>query len=456
MENFKEIVKNQKDYFQSQATKPVHYRVSQLKRLREVLRSNESLMMEAIETDFKKSRFDTFTNELALLYLDINEAIKKLPRWSKRKRVRTNLINFPAKSFIQPEPLGTSLIIGAWNYPIQLSFAPVIAAIAAGNTIVLKPSEVPSATSKVIAKLVNENFDENYFRVVEGGVPETTALLEQKWDNIFFTGSVPVGKIVYKAAAENLIPVTLELGGKSPAIVTKNSNLNLAVRRIVWGKFLNAGQTCIAPDYVMVDEDIQEEFIAKLIDRIKAMDYSFENENYVQIINEKNVDRLSKLLDDDKIVFGGKVDKGTRYFSPTLMNNVSFEDNVMQDEIFGPILPIISYSNFDDAIGEIKKIPKPLSCYLFTKDSGIKQRVMRELSFGGGAINDTIMHLTNSKLPFGGVGSSGIGNYHGKAGFDAFTHYKSMLDKGTWFDPDFKYPPYSDKKMKWLRWILRI
>lgn len=456
MENFEELVKNQKYYFQSQVTKPINFRVSRLKQFKEVLRSNEPLMMEAIEADFKKSRFDTFTNELALLYLDIDEAIKKLPRWSRRKRVSTNLINFPAKSFIHPEPLGTSLIIGAWNYPFQLSFAPVIAAIAAGNTIVLKPSEVPSETSAVIAKLVNENFDKNYFHVVEGGVPETTELLKQKWDNIFFTGSVPVGKIVYQAAAENLIPVTLELGGKSPAIVTKTSNLDLAVRRIVWGKFLNAGQTCIAPDYVLVDEEIQEEFTSKMISRIEKMDYSFENENYVQIINEKNMDRLLNLLDEDKIIFGGKRDKENRYFSPTLIKNVSFEDKVMQDEIFGPILPIIGYSNLDDAIGEIKKLPKPLSCYLFTKDTGIKKRVIRELSFGGGAINDTIMHLTNSKLPFGGVGSSGIGNYHGKAGFDAFTHYKSILDKGTWFDPDFKYPPYSDKKIKWLRWILRI
>lgn len=456
MENFEEIVKSQKEYFQSQVTKPIRFRITQLKRLKEVLRSNESSMMDAIYSDFKKSRFDTFTNELALLYLDIDEAIKKLPRWSKRKRVSTNLINFPAKSYIQPEPLGTSLIIGAWNYPFQLSFAPVIAAIAAGSTIVLKPSEVPSATSSIIAKLVNDNFEENYFRVVEGGVEETTNLLKQKWDKIFFTGSVPVGKIVYKAAAENLIPVTLELGGKSPAIVTKNSNLDLAVRRIVWGKFLNAGQTCIAPDYVVVEEDVKEAFLSKLIDRIEEMDYSFENENYVQIINDKNLDRLSGLLDKENIYFGGEIDRESRYFSPTIINDVSFDDKIMQDEIFGPILPIISYSNLEDAIVEIKKLPKPLSCYLFTKDSGIKQRVIRELSFGGGAINDTIMHLTNSKLPFGGVGSSGIGNYHGQAGFDAFTHYKSVLDKGTWFDPDFKYPPYSDKKIKWLRWILRI
>lgn len=456
MENFEEILNNQKDNFQSQATMPVSFRITQLKRLKEILKSNESEMNEAIYADFKKSSFDTFTNELALLYLDIDEAIKKLPRWSKRKRVGTNLINFPAKSYIHPDPLGTSLIIGAWNYPFQLSFAPVIAAIAAGNTIVLKPSEVPSSTSTIIAKMINNNFDKNYFHVIEGGVPETTKLLELKWDKIFFTGSVPVGKIVYKAAAENLTPVTLELGGKSPAIVTKSSNLDLAVRRIVWGKFLNAGQTCIAPDYVMVDKEVEETFTSKLVKRIEEMKFSFDNENYVQIINDKNIDRLSKLLEEDKIIHGGKIDKEQRYFSPTVMKDISFKDKVMQDEIFGPILPIISYSNLDDAIREIKKLPKPLSCYLFTKESEVKRKITRELSFGGGAINDTIMHITNSSLPFGGVGSSGIGSYHGKAGFDAFTHYKSVLDKGTWFDPDFKYPPYTEKKIKWLRWLLRI
>jgi aldehyde dehydrogenase (NAD+) len=456
MGNFEEILNEQKEYFQSQATQPVSFRITQLKRLKVVLKSNEAKMNDAIYADFKKSSFDTFTNELALLYLDIDEAIKKLPRWSKRKRVGTNLINFPAKSYIYPEPLGTSLIIGAWNYPFQLSFAPVIAAIAAGNTVVLKPSEVPSSTSAVIAEIVNHSFDAKYFHVVEGGVSETTELLKLKWNKIFFTGSVPVGKIVYKAAAENLIPVTLELGGKSPAIVTKRSNLDLAVRRIVWGKFLNAGQTCIAPDYIMVDKEVQEEFISKLVERIKEMDYSFENDNYVQIINEKNIDRLEKLLDEDKVVYGGEIDKEKRYFSPTVMKNVTFEDKVMQDEIFGPILPIVSYTNLEDAMREIKQLPKPLSCYLFTGNSKIKRRIIAELSFGGGAVNDTIMHITNSNLPFGGVGSSGIGNYHGKSGFDTFTHYKSVLDKGTWFDPDFKYPPYTDKKIKWLRWLLRI
>lgn len=452
--DFQKIVNDQRTYFTTGATLNIETRKKHLKKLKSLLKAHEEDMMKAINKDFKKSSFDTFTNELALVYLDIDEAIHKLNSWAKRKRVKTNLLNFPARSYIYPEPLGTSLVVGAWNYPFQLSFAPVVAAIAAGNTVVLKPSEVPAETSKVIAGIVNGNFDPSFFHVIEGGVEETTALLDQKWDKIFFTGSVPVGKIVYQAAAKRLIPVTLELGGKSPAFITKNCNLEVAVRRIVWGKFLNAGQTCIAPDYVMVEQGIEEKFIEMLIVRIEEMKFAFENENYVQIINEKNVERLKKLLDPEKICYGGNVDLNTRYFEPTIMRNVSFEDEVMQDEIFGPILPILTYENLDKAISDVRQLPKPLSCYVFTNDKIAREKIIKELSFGGGAINDTIMHITNSNLPFGGVGNSGIGAYHGKAGFDTFTHYKSVLHKGTWFDPNMKYPPYTKKKQKWVRWLL--
>lgn len=456
MKNLKQLITDQEVYFQSQTTKDVKFRVEQLKKLKTVLKSNESAMFEAIYSDFKKSSTDTLTNELALLYIDIDEAVYNIHNWSKRKRVGTNLINFPAKSYIYPEPLGNTLVIGAWSYPYQLSFAPAIAALAAGNTVVLKPSEIPSATSRLIAEMVNDNFSENYFHVIEGGVQQTTELLELKWDKIFFTGSVPVGKIIYQAAAKTLTPVTLELGGKSPAIVTKHCNLDIAIRRIVWGKFLNAGQTCIAPDYVVVDQEIEKRFIQKLKLRIDEMQYNFENGNYVQIINNKNLNRLRELLDESKICYGGKIDENTRYFEPTLMSDVTFEDGVMKDEIFGPILPIISFNNLEDAIIQIKKLPRPLSCYVFTNKKSIKERVLKELSFGGGAINDTIMHISNGKLPFGGVGSSGIGNYHGKAGFDTFTHKKSILDKPTWFDPNLKYPPYTKNKIKWLRRILGV
>lgn len=451
---FNDLVQEQRTFFNSGTTKRIDYRKKQLKKLKALLKENEQKMMDAIHEDFKKSSFDTFTNELALVYLDIDEAIHKLSVWSKRRKVKTNLLNFPARSFIQPEPLGVSLIIGAWNYPFQLSFAPAVAAIAAGCTVILKPSEVPARTSQLMSEMISSAFESNFFHVVQGGVEETTKLLDQDWDKIFFTGSVPVGKIVYQAAAKRLIPVTLELGGKSPAFVSANSNLDIAVRRIVWGKFLNAGQTCIAPDYVIVEHSIQDKFIAKLIERINEMDFNFEKENYVQIINEKNLSRLERLVDNNKVCFGGTVDKGSRYFEPTLLKGVTFEDEVMQDEIFGPILPIITYEDLDDAVSNVKRLAKPLSCYVFSNSKVEQEKILNELSFGGGAINDTIMHITNSNLPFGGVGNSGIGSYHGKSGFDAFTHYKSVLNKATWLDPDLKYPPYSKKKQKWVRWLL--
>lgn len=451
-----DFLNDQQAYFESQATRSIRFRKGKLKLLREMLKENEERLYAAINADFKKSEFDTFTNELALLYLDIDEAIAKLRNWSRRKRVGTNLINFPARSFVYPEPLGAALVIGAWNYPFQLSFAPVIAAMAAGCTVTLKPSEVPSETSRIIAELVGEYFDKHYFRVAEGGVEETTALLKLKWDKIFFTGSVPVGKIVYRAAAENLVPVTLELGGKSPAIITKDANLDLAVRRIVWGKFLNAGQTCIAPDYVAVAREVKEDFMERLIARIAEMNYAVDHGNYVQIINDKNVERLEKLIPEDRVVCGGKVDRENRYIEPTVLDRITFEDKIMEDEIFGPILPVITFDQLTPLLAKIKEKPAPLACYLFTKKRSIKEQVISELRFGGGAINDTIMHITNSKLPFGGVGDSGIGNYHGKAGFDAFTHYKSILDKSTWWDPDFKYPPYTKNKLKWVRRLLGI
>ena len=455
-EILKRLIEEQNMLFNTNSTKDIDYRVQKLKKLKSILKSKENELNDAIYKDFKKSKFDTFTNEIALLYLDIDEAVSNVQKWSKRKRVRTNLLNFPAKSYIYSEPLGTCLVIGAWNYPIQLSFAPVIAAMVSGNTIVLKPSEIPSATSKVIAEIVNSNFDKSFFYVVEGGVETTSALLELKWDKIFFTGSVNVGRIVYRAAAEHLTPVTLELGGKSPAFVTKSCNLDVTINRLVWGKFLNAGQTCIAPDYVMVDAEIKDEFLEKLKHRIIEMDFSFANENYVQIIDDKNYQRLKGMISDDKVFYAGEFDEASRYFPPVIMSDVNFSDKIMQEEIFGPILPILTYDNLSEAMGAVKKLPKPLACYIFTGESSVKTRIIDEISFGGGAVNDTIMHIVNSKLPFGGVGNSGIGNYHGKAGFDTFTHQKSVLDKPTWLDPSIKYPPYSLKNLKVVRWVMGV
>lgn len=451
----KEIIENQRTFFNTLATKDIQFRRKQLKTLHKALKDNEQLLHEAIYKDFKKSEFDSYTTELALLYKDIREARKMIFKWARKERVSTGIINFPASSYIVPEPLGVCLVIGAWNYPYQLSFAPVIAAIAAGNTVVLKPSELPKHTSAAMAKIVEENFDPAFFTVIEGGVEETQELLSQQFDKIFFTGSTKVGKIVYKAAAENLTPVTLEMGGKSPAIITESCNLKTTVKRVVWGKLLNAGQTCIAPDYVLVHKNIEGKFIEQLKSEITSQDFSFEKDNYVQIINDSNFERLKRMLIPEKIVFGGETDSENRYIQPTLMTGVSLEDEVMQEEIFGPILPIITYETLDQAIRVVKKFPKPLACYVFTQKKSEKKRIQNEISFGGGAINETVMHITNPNLPFGGVGPSGIGNYHSEAGFKAFTHYKSIMDKPTWFDPFVRYSPHTSFRYKLMRWLMK-
>ena len=449
------IVKEQREFFNSNQTKTIDFRILQLKKLRKLLTDNESLLNQAIYADFKKSAFDTFTNELALLYNDIDETIRNVKWWAKRKRVNTNLVNLPSKSYIIPEPLGVSLVIGAWNYPYQLSLAPAIAAIGAGNTVILKPSELPSESSKVMAQLINENFDPAFFMVVEGGISETTELLAQRFDKIFFTGSVPVGKIVYQAAAKHLTPVTLELGGKSPAIIIEGCNLEVTVKRLIWAKFLNAGQTCIAPDYVLVPQALEQRFLELAKKEIEKENFSIQNGNYVQIINKKNVNRLANLLDREKVYFGGNYDEQTRIFEPTIMHHVNFNDQVMQEEIFGPILPVITYESLDAAIAKIKEREKPLSCYIFTSSNTLKNKLLSEISFGGGAINEAVMHITNSNLPFGGVGESGIGAYHGENGFKTFSHYKSILEKLTWIEPNLKYFPHSKLKLWWIKLLLR-
>ncbi len=450
------LVQKQRNYFKTHKTKPLSFRVQQLNKLQEVLKSNEKLIYDAIYKDFKKSEFDTFVTELALLYHDIKEAKKNLKKWAKVKSVKTNMLNFPAKSYIIPEPLGVCLVIGAWNYPYQLTLAPAIAAMTAGNTVVIKPSELSSETSAVMAKLINENFDSEYLKVIEGGIPETTELLEQKFDKIFFTGSTQVGKIVYQAAAKNLTPVTLEMGGKSPAFVIKDCNLKMTVKRLVWAKFLNAGQTCIAPDYVLVDETIEKEFLELVKIEIEKENFSIENGNYTQIINERNLDRLSKMIDTDKVYYGGETESLDRIIQPTVLKNVILSDNVMQEEIFGPILPVISYTNLEDAIEQVNDLPKPLSCYIFSSKKEQVKKILNEISFGGGAVNDAVMHIANSKLPFGGVGDSGIGSYHGESGFKTFSHYKSILEKTTLMELSLKYYPHSKTKLNWIQRFIGI
>ncbi|MFZ1676234.1 MAG: aldehyde dehydrogenase [Saprospiraceae bacterium] len=453
--NYHERLQAQRHFFHTHETKNIGFRIEQLKKLKSILHLCEPFLYDAIYSDFKKSEFDTYATELSFVYHEIDEAIDHLPEWSKRKRAKTNIINLPGHSYIIPEPLGVCLIIGAWNYPYMLSLLPLISAIAAGNTVILKPSEIPSATSAVMGEIINVNFDPGYLFVVEGGIAETTELLNNKFDKIFFTGSTSVGKIVYQAAAKNLTPVTLELGGKSPAIITKNCNLKDSAKRIVWSKFLNAGQTCIAPDYILIDESVKDTFLNHAADYIRFFDYSFEHGNYVQIINEKNFNRLMGLMDKSKIYFGGESDLQKRYIAPTILTDITFEDPIMDEEIFGPLLPVISYTDLDEAIHKVNARPKPLACYIFTHDHEVRDKLLSEISFGGGAVNDTVMQISNHHLPFGGVGDSGMGTYHSQAGFAAFSHFKGIIDKPFWFEPNLKYPPYTKTKLSLLKWLMR-
>ena len=452
--NFQDILSDQREFFNTQKTKNIKFRKMYLEKLKEVIQKNENLLYEAIYADFGKSKFDTFTTEISFILKDIDYYLKNLNSLSKPKRVGTNLANQLGSSKIYPEPLGCTLVIGAWNYPYQLSFSPMIAALAAGNTCMLKPSEIAENSMKAMAKIINENFPKEYLYVAEGGIEEITEILKLKFDKIFFTGSSTVGKIVYQAAAKHLTPVTLELGGKSPAIVTSSANFEVAAKRIVWGKFLNAGQTCVAPDYILVDEKVKDSFLDSLKSYIQKFNYGIDAEHYTRIINEKNYNRLVNLIDQEKIFYGGKTDSSKNYIEPTLLHNVTWEDAVMQEEIFGPILPILTFKNFNEALLQISAHDKPLAAYLFTSNSDEKESFTSKVSFGGGCINDVVMHLSNDHLPFGGVGNSGIGNYHGKYGFQAFSHMKSVLDRATWGEPDLKYPPYSEKKLSWIKKLL--
>lgn len=442
---------SQKEFFGNHTTRELEFRRSQLKRLYQVLKSNEGELIEAIHADFGKSAFETIATELELIYHEIRLALRNLNEWTRKHSVKTNLLNFPARSYTIPEPLGVCLVIGAWNYPYLLSLSPCVSAIAAGCTVILKPSELPGATSNIMAKLIAKHFDPAFFAVVEGGVPETTDLLNLPFDKIFFTGSTKVGKIVYQAAAKNLTPVTLELGGKCPAFVMADSNLKITAKRLVWSKFLNSGQTCIAPDYIMVEASVKDKLLQLLKTTVEEQQYSVENGNYVQIINNDNYDRLLNLIDEEKIYHGGSSDAESRFISPTILTEVAFEDAVMQEEIFGPLLPVIGFDDLDKAIQQVRGLPRPLSCYVFSSKSRIQKKILKEISFGGGGVNEAVMHITNPSLPFGGIGLSGTGAYHGKTGFDAFTHYKAILDKPTWFELNLKYYPLSKSKLWWIR-----
>lgn len=451
---YAEILQSQKTFFNSHKTKDLSFRKTQLKKLKNLIKKHENQLYEAIYKDFGKSEFETFGTEISFIYKDIDYYLKNLNSLAKPKKVKTNIVNQLGSSKIYREPLGNCLVIGAWNYPYQLTLTPVVAAIAAGNTCIIKPSELPENTMKAMARLINENFDSAFLYVVEGGVEETTEILKLRFDKIFFTGSPKVGKIVYQAAAEHLTPVTLELGGKSPAFITENADLEVAARRIVWGKFINAGQTCIAPDYLYVQENIKSKFIEILLSEIKKRNYHENAEHFCKIINQRNFDRLEKLINREKLIFGGETHREKRYISPTVLDHVTWEDAVMQEEIFGPILPILTYKNLDEAIQKVIEGEKPLSAYIFSNNAKEQTKILEKLSFGGGCINDTLMHISNHHLPFGGVGNSGLGNYHGKFGFDSFSHQKAILDKSIYLEPELKYPPYTDGKLKILKKLL--
>lgn len=440
---------NSKAFFNTHKTKNLKFRKQQLKLLSKNIKNHENELLDALYKDLGKSKVEAYATEIGMLLKSIKLMRKELKNWSKTKQTDTPLYLFPTKSYIKKEPYGTVLIIGPFNYPVQLVFEPLIGAIAAGNTAIVKPSELTPHVAIVSKDIIEDTFDEAYVSVVEGGIEETQTLLSLPFDYMFFTGSEKVGKIVYEAAARKLIPVTLELGGKSPVIVDDTANIKVASERISFGKFTNAGQTCVAPDYILVQRKVKND----LIKALKKTITEFYGENiekspdFGRIVNQKHFNRLNDLIQihKDNVVFGGNSSKEDLYIEPTLLDNITNDNKIMKEEIFGPILPIITYDNFDEVLEIIQSKSKPLSLYLFSEDENMTHRVVEELSFGGGAINDTLMHLANPNLPFGGVGSSGIGQYHGKYSFDTFSHMKSYTFKSTRLESSLFFPPYKGK-----------
>ncbi|MBF0362838.1 MAG: aldehyde dehydrogenase [Oligoflexia bacterium] len=466
--NIKECLNKQKHFFNQHITKDFNFRVAQLKKLHSAIKDQSNAIIQALYQDLRRPEHEAYASEIGIVMDEISYTLAHLQTWMHPKKVKTPMLNFYGKSFIYPEPYGVVLIMGPWNYPLQLTLAPLIGAIAAGNCAFIRPSEHAPATANIINNIITQNFDPEYLKVFLGDVDVSKSLLQEKYNYIFFTGSTAVGKIVMRAAAENLTPVTLELGGKSPCIVDsdmdKDSDLDIAVKRIAWGKFINCGQTCVAPDYLLVHKDIKQLLIDKLIKHIK--DFYGENpqvsNDYNRIINKQHFQRLINLISSDKIpsdkiIYGNKHSETDLYISPTLIDidNLPTDLPLMQEEIFGPILPIKSFSKLDEAIGEIKNNSHPLALYYFSNNKQNQEKVLKEIPFGGGCINDTIMHLLSNHLPFGGIGNSGIGSYHGKKSFDTFTHYKSILKKSLWPDLKLKYPPYKKSYMLLLRLFLR-
>ncbi len=446
-------VQKHREFFSSGQTQSLSFRMAALKQLKQVIEANKTRVLVALKSDLHKPELEGYY-EFGVM-AEIDYTLKHLKQWLKPQRVSTPLVSFPGKAEIHPEPLGVALILSAWNYPFTLTMTPLVGAIAAGNCAIIKPSEFAPATSEIIAQMIHDNFDQRYLSVIEGDATVSQEILKQKFDYIFFTGSARIGKLVMTAAAQHLTPVTLELGGKSPCIVDQDCDLECTARRIIWGKFLNAGQTCIAPDYLLVQREIKPRLIQQLIAQIKAFygDDPEQSPDYARIVNEKQFNSLCEFLQEGTILCGGNTNPETRYIAPTLIDGISWNSLVMQGEIFGPILPILEYNEIEEAIAQINQHPKPLALYLFSRRSQLQQHILHHTSSGAIVFNDTVLHVNIPQLPFGGVGQSGMGSYHGKASFDTFTHYKSVLKRPFWLDLSLRYPPY-EKNLNLLKKVL--
>lgn len=449
MEDINLIFKNQKEFFESGKTINVDYRIKNLKKLNDIIKKNEDKILNELKKDLGKSNFEGYVTEVGILYDDINFHIKNVKKWSSEEKRKSPIVYYPSKSYIYKEPYGVTLIIGPFNYPFQLVIAPLIGAISAGNTAIIKPSENSRNIALLLEKLINENFPEGYLRVVNplGGKETVSLLLDKPFDYIFFTGSVRVGKLVMQKAAQHLTPVTLELGGKSPCIVDSDAKLKLAAKRIVWGKFLNAGQTCVAPDYLCVHKSVKDELLKLIINEIRVQfgENVRNSEDYPRIVNKSSLERLSGYLNDGKIYYGGNIDEDNLYMEPTLIIKPDLNSPLMSDEIFGPILPILVYEDLDNVIKFINHREKPLALYYFSESKKKIKYVLTSTTSAGVTINDTIIHVANPNLPFGGVGNSGVGKYHGKESFETFTHNKSVMKRGTFIEFNIRFAPYKNK-----------
>lgn len=453
MKEYTSVLAKQRAFFASGRPKCLTFRINSLKRLEAWIKEHDAEVMKALKQDLNKAPFEAYATEIGVVLDELRYAIKHVGQWSRDRHVGSSIKNFPAACYIKPEPYGVVLIMSPWNYPFMLSVAPLIGALAAGNCAVVKPSAYSPYTSALIDRMLRDVFDESHVAVVLGGRRENEHLLAEKFDYICFTGSGTVGKTVMEAAAKHLTPITLELGGKSPCIVDETANLKLAARRIVWGKFINAGQTCVAPDYVMVHNSVKDALLREMIRYIKKFfgERPCENEDYAKIINEKHFNRLLGLLDREHIVLGGESNAKTLQIAPTLLDGVTWDSPVMQEEIFGPLLPVLTFDSLALAAERIQARPKPLALYLFTTDSRHEKNILRNLSFGGGCVNDTVVHLSIPRMPFGGVGESGMGGYHGKFGFETFSHHKSILKKSLLLDIPLRYPPYKQLYLNLLK-----